>query len=224
MYAHTESDSVKMEGDEVGDTSTIGLRRFSVLSISSTNLSLLEKRLVCSGNELSSQHSKESERANNGSAHSLAVLNSSHDFKQETPSQLSDPLRTCRSIDVVPDIKIDCSASHSSTPEKTKTYSDTSVSDMCATGLLNVEPDFTRSSDAFASCSSHNAKLETIDPGCVLDKEASVCLERVPTQSSVCSINIESCSTDDSQSETEIDNDLLHSRRNSVANVPKRLA
>ena len=231
-----------MKENEIGEPAEIGLRRFSILSVSSTNLSLLEKRLVRSDNELSSQHSRESEHSDVESYHSNAGLRSSSSSKKELLLQTNGSLVGCAGVNAVPDIKIDCSTSPASSPVKeikTPRMPDKSDSDMNATGLLNVESHFTRSSDAFAtllpenkmtrevSYSSHPCSdtLETADSRDTSGYEASSCVKHLPTQSSVCSINIESCSTDDSQSDPDIDTGLLHSRRNSlsVLNVPRRL-
>ena len=227
-----------MKENAIGEPAEIGLRRYSILSISSTNLSLLEKRLVRSDAEFSLQHSRDSEHSDVESGHSNVELRSSSCSKKELLLQTNGSLVGCASVNAVPDIKIDCSTSSASSPGK-EIKMDNSNSDMSATGLLSVESNFTRSSDAFVTLLPENKMtrevsyssqmcsdtLETADSRNISGYEASSCVKRLQTQSSVCSINIESCSTDDSMSDPDIDTGLLHSRRNSlsVLNVPRRL-
>ena len=237
----SDKDRMELNRNETNATGELGLRRFSILSMSSTNLSLLEMHSEHSDTDLKSQNSRETENSDAG-------LKSPSSTKKGALVQTDESLVACGGINVVPDIKIDYSASSASSAVdevKKSTMSNESKSNMVAIGLLSVEPSFIRSSDAIATLSQENklthevseyscsGSLETNESWDgsrnISSHEALSSTEsadkRLPTQSSVCSINIESCSTDDNQSESEIDPELLHTRRNSlsVLNLPERL-
>lgn len=224
----------KMKRASTVDSEVIGLRRFSLLSMSSTNLSLLDRSYSNSfddDNFHNSMENFEESVNNNGSA------------------------KVCDSINIIPEIKIDssqlssvvtqgCNAMDQNSTninfDRFETITDNASFDRNEMGLLKVEPSFIRSADAFASLSQEKeSAFNVLDKGSdifyrdsleknVIDHQDTLSINSTEqcllTQSSVCRIDIETCSTDESSSDGEIDTSLLHSRSNSLSllNLPER--
>ena len=209
---HKTVDRPDVKEEKNSDDSEIGLRRFSIMSVSSTNLASLDRTSMLYSDFENGAQNIVSESISGFSSDSFAKLNS--------------------------DSKVNVSCGPNSTDNL---FNDTLISfDTCKKGsaLLKVETKFVRSADAFVSIVDDEKECElsseanpdrdlTSQP--VISKAPTDQLSVLHTQS-VCRIDIESCSTTD-ESLSDIDgkgddnnDNSLPERRLSLSllGVPKR--
>ena len=215
---HKTVDRPDVKEEKSSDDSEIGLRRFSIMSVSSTNLASLDRTSILYSDFENGAQNIVSESISGFSSDSFAKLNS--------------------------DSKVNVSCGPNSTDNlfnDTISLSQKETSfDTCKKGsaLLKVETKFVRSADAFVSTVDDEKECELIseaNPDRSLTSQPLI--SKAPTDQlpvfhtqSVCRIDIESCSTTD-ESISDIDgkgddnnDNSLPERRLSLSllGVPKR--